>query len=71
MFKRHYLKIRQHILEVLLNFCKCTLNLLHFEEKDHLHLLNISEVIDSEKYGYLNARSSRFRTTLESQGIHG
>ena len=29
---------------------------MHFQNKDQLHSLNISVVIDSEKYGYLNAR---------------
>ena len=33
---------------------------MHFEKKDQLYTLNISEVIDSEKYGYLNARKLPF-----------
>ena len=38
---------------------------MHFEEKDQFHSLNISEVIDSEKYGYLNARTPPFLKTFE------
>ena len=38
-------------------------NLVHFENKYQLHSLNISEVIDSKKYGYLNARKVPFQNT--------
>ena len=37
---------------------------MHFEKKDQLHSLNISEVTDSEKYGYLNARTLPFENTF-------
>ena len=37
-----------------IDFLKCALNLEHFEEKDELSSLIISEVIDSERGGYLN-----------------
>ena len=37
---------------------------MHFEEKDEVHSLNISEVIDSEKYGYLNAQKVPFYNTF-------
>ena len=33
---------------------------MHFYKKDQLDRLNILEVIDSEKYGYLNARKLPF-----------
>ena len=35
-------------------FLKCELNLEHFEKKDEYPSLVISEVIDSERGGYLN-----------------
>ena len=38
---------------------------MHFEKKDQLHSLNISEVIESEKYGYLNALKLPFWDTFE------
>ena len=44
---------------------------MHFKKKDDLHSLNISKVIDSQKYSYLNAESYRFRTPFQSQGVHG
>ena len=37
---------------------------MRFENEDQLHSLNISEVIDSEKCGYLNARKLLFQNTL-------
>ena len=37
---------------------------MHFEKKNHLYKLNISEVIHSEKYGYLNDRKLLFQNTL-------
>ena len=36
---------------------EATENLAHFGKQDQLHSLNILEVIDSEKGGYLNARN--------------
>ena len=35
-------------------FLKCALDLKHFEKKDEYSRLVISEVIDSERAGYLN-----------------
>ena len=35
-------------------FLKCTFNLKHLEKKDEYSSLVISEVIDSERDGYLN-----------------
>ena len=37
---------------------------MHFEKKDHLYSLNISEVTDSEKCGYLNARKILLQNIL-------
>ena len=36
----------------------------HFQKKDQLLSLNISEVIHSKKCGYLNARKLLFQNTL-------
>ena len=41
-----------------------TQNFAHFEKKDQLHSLNIWEVIESEKCGYLNARTAPVLNTL-------
>ena len=35
-------------------FLKCALNLKHFQKKDEYPSLIISEIIDSERRGYLN-----------------
>ena len=35
-------------------FLKCTLNLEHFQKKDEYPSLIISEIIDTERGGYLN-----------------
>ena len=45
---------------IFIAFLQSTSNLVHFEKKGQLQSLNISEVIDSKKYGYLNARKSPF-----------
>ena len=37
---------------------------MHFEKKDQLYSLNISQVSDSWKCGYLNARKLLFQNTL-------
>ena len=39
---------------LFLAFLKCALNLKHLEKKDEYSSLVISEVIDSERDGYLN-----------------
>ena len=36
---------------------------MHFEKKYQVQSLNISELIDSEKHGYLNARKLPFYNT--------
>ena len=56
VFKRHYIK--NEIIYI------STQNFEHFQKKDQLHSFNISEVIDSEKCGYLNARKLLFQNTL-------
>ena len=35
-------------------FLKCTWNLEHFQKKDEYPSLNISEIIDTKRRGYLN-----------------
>ena len=45
-------------------FSESPQNFVHFEKKAQVCKLNISEVIDSEKYGYLNARKLLFQNTL-------
>ena len=37
---------------------------MHFLKKGHLYNLNISEVSDSEKCGYLNSQNVLFQNTL-------
>ena len=43
---------------------KFTQNFEHFQRKDHVHSLNIWQVIEYEKCGYLNARELLFQNTL-------
>ena len=50
--------------EIFLKFLKCRKNFAHFQKKDQLHGLNISEVIGSKKCGYLNGRKLPFQNTL-------
>ena len=56
MFKRHYLKILKYFLKFLLNFCNLHKIQCISKKKDQLHSSNISELIDSDKYGYRNTR---------------
>ena len=60
MFKHHYLKNLENFLKFLWKFCNLHNISAHFEEKDQLHGLNILEVIDSEKCGYLNDQKLHF-----------
>ena len=46
------------------SFFKDKWNFLFLEEKDQLHSLNIYEVINSEKYSYLNAKKQLFQNKL-------
>ena len=47
-----------------IEFSQSTQNFAHFEKIDQLHRLKISEFIDSEKCGYLNARKFLFQNVL-------
>ena len=49
---------------ILIAFSECGQNFVHFFKKDQLYNLNISDVIHSEKYGYLNARKLLFQNNL-------
>ena len=51
---------RKNFPEVFIAFSQSTKNFAHFEKKDQLHSLNIWEIIDSEKCGYLNTRKLLF-----------
>ena len=42
-------------LQIFIAILQSTTKFLHFEEKDQLHSLNISKVVDPEKCRYLNA----------------
>ena len=53
-FKRHYLKNKRHFSGVFIAFLKWAWNLEHFEKKDEYPCLMISEMIDCERYFYLN-----------------
>ena len=50
--------------QIFFAFLKSTENFAYFQEKDQLHSLNILEVIDSERCGYLNARKLLFQNTV-------
>ena len=52
-FKRHYLKNKRLFVNFLLHFWK-SCNLEHFGRKDEYPNLIISEIMDSERGGYLN-----------------
>ena len=45
---------------------ECTLNLEHFEKKKGPHSSSISEVIDSERRGYLKVHLCRFENLIYS-----
>ena len=40
--------------EFFIPYLECASNLEHFEKKDEHHSLVISDIIDSERVGYLN-----------------
>ena len=52
-FKRHYLKNKRLLLDILLHFWK-SCNVEHFEKKDEYPNLIISEIMDCERGVYLN-----------------
>ena len=64
VFHCYYLKNRKHFREFLLHFWDLHKVLSILKKKNHLYKLNISEVIHSEKYGYLNDRKLLFQNTL-------
>ena len=45
---------------IFIAFSESTEKISHFQKKDYLHSLNISEVIDPDKCGYFNARKLLF-----------
>ena len=53
-FKRHYLKKKRFFVDFFAAFLKWACNLEHFEKKDKFPSLIISEIMDSERGGYLN-----------------
>ena len=54
------IKKKENISSTFMVFLESTQNFTHFQRKDQLYSLNISEVIDSEKCGYFNARKLQF-----------
>ena len=48
----------------LIKFLKCALNLEHFQKKDEYPSLIISEIIDTEKRGYLNVLKVLLQNTI-------
>ena len=63
-FKRNFLKIEKQLLQFLLRIWNLHPILCIFKKNDHLDSLNISEVIDSEKCSYLNAKKQLFQNTF-------
>ena len=49
---------------IFIQFSQSAQSSVHFEKKDQLDSLNISEVRDSEKCGYSNVRKLLFQNTL-------
>ena len=54
-FKRHYLKKKKDFFWFFIAFLKCPQNLEHLQKEDEYASLIISEIIDAERRGYLNA----------------
>ena len=52
-YKPHYFK-NKILFADFIAFLKCACNLQHFEKKDEFPSLIISEIMDSERGGYLN-----------------
>ena len=50
---------------IFIAFSQFPQNFMHVQKKDQLDSLNISEVIESEKYVYLNDRKLLFQNTLQ------
>ena len=53
-FKHQYLTNKRFFLHFFIAYLECASNLEHFEKKDEHPSLVISEIIDSERVGYLN-----------------
>ena len=53
-FKHHYLNKKKTFSGFFIAFLECTWNVEHFEKKDEYRSLIISNVIESERGGYLN-----------------
>ena len=60
MLKRHYLNNCNHSLKRFFLFLNLHKILQIFRKKDQLDRLNILQVIESDKCGYLNARKLLF-----------
>ena len=54
----------ENIFSIFISFSAWTQNFSRFEEKDQLHSLNISEVIEPDKFGYFNFRELLFQNAL-------
>ena len=54
----------ENVFWIFFTFSESTQNFAQFEKKYHLHSSNISEVIDSEKCGYLNAWKLLFQNSF-------
>ena len=52
-------------------FLKSTWNGEHFQKKGESSNLNISEIIDSKRGGYLSAWKPYFRTAFGNQSVNG
>ena len=50
--------------QIFMAFFQATSNLEHFGKKDELHTLNLSEFIDTEACGFLNAQKLLLQNTL-------
>ena len=57
--------------EIFIAFSQSTQKFVHFHKKDQLDSLNILEVTQSKKSGYLNARNLLFLNTLPESTCSG
>ena len=69
--KRHYPSKQKTFLAFLVAFLKCAWNLEYFEKKGESASQIISEIIDSEKPGYLYVKRSCFRTPFGKEHVNG
>ena len=54
-FNQHYLQNKKPFSGIFIAFLNSTANMKDFEEENEFSSLSMSEIIDSEKGGYLNA----------------